>query len=212
MTSDERSAAGGAEIERRVSEFLHGELLSPGASVDRDSNLLSGEVLDSISVLRLVAFVQDAFHVGVQPSHFTVENFRSVAAIAAYVRRALDSQLPRPTSAMNDPAPQLALTHSQQQIWVGQRLHPASPLYNMAFAFVFPAALRSDVLLEAWQRVADASDALRTRVEDDGAVGARWTLTAGAATDRGGRAGPVAPTARSRCRGRSRRRVPTLVP
>jgi acyl carrier protein len=89
MANDERSGAGGAEIERRVSEFLHGELLSPGAAVDRDANLLSGEVLDSVSVLRLVAFVQDAFHIGVQPSHFTIENFRSVAAIAGYVLRTL---------------------------------------------------------------------------------------------------------------------------
>ena len=57
------------------------------------------------------------------------------------------------------------LTHSQKQIWVGQRLHPASPLYNMAFAFVFPAELRADLFCEAWQRVADASDALRTRLQ-----------------------------------------------
>lgn len=71
-----------------------------------------------------------------------------------------------------------ALTHSQQQIWVGQRLAPASPLYNMAFAFVFPAELRADLFREAWQRVADASDALRTRVADDGSGDARWTLAA----------------------------------
>ena len=56
------------------------------------------------------------------------------------------------------------LTHSQKQIWVGQRLHPESPLYNMAFAFVFPTELRADRFREAWRRVADASDALRTRI------------------------------------------------
>jgi hypothetical protein len=56
------------------------------------------------------------------------------------------------------------LTHSQQQIWVGQRLAPGSPLYNMAFAFIFPAGLKIDVFRQAWQRVADGSDALRTRI------------------------------------------------
>jgi amino acid adenylation domain-containing protein len=65
------------------------------------------------------------------------------------------------------------LTHAQTQIWVGQRLHPASPLYNMAFAFLFPAELRADLFQAAWRRVADASDALRTRVLDDGRGGAR---------------------------------------
>jgi len=74
-------------------------------------------------------------------------------------------------------APQ-ALTHSQQQIWLGQRLNPESPLYNMAFAFVFPAELRADLFCEAWQRVVDASDALRTRIVDDERGNSRWTLAA----------------------------------
>lgn len=60
-----------------------------------------------------------------------------------------------------------ALTHSQQQIWIGQQLNPASPLYNMAFAFVFPAELRADLFSAAWQRVVDGSDVLRTRIVDD---------------------------------------------
>ena len=49
-----------------------------------------------------------------------------------------------------------ALTHSQQHIWVGQRLNPTSPLYNMAFAFVCPAELDADRFCAAWQRVAPA--------------------------------------------------------
>jgi amino acid adenylation domain-containing protein len=58
------------------------------------------------------------------------------------------------------------LTHSQTQIWVGQRLHPESPLYNMAFAFVLPAELRPDLFCEAWRSVADRSDVLRTRIDE----------------------------------------------
>jgi amino acid adenylation domain-containing protein len=59
------------------------------------------------------------------------------------------------------------LTHSQAQIWVGQRLHPESPLYNMAFAFVFAAELHPDLFAEAWRRVVARSDALRTRVVEE---------------------------------------------
>jgi amino acid adenylation domain-containing protein len=62
----------------------------------------------------------------------------------------------------------VGFTHSQAQILVGQRLYPDSPLYNMAFAFVFPAEVRADLFGEAWRRVADASDALRTRIVEDG--------------------------------------------
>lgn len=78
-----------AEIEARVLDFLRAELVGPDAVVDRDSELLSGEVLDSMSVLRLAAFVGEAFAIAVQPSDFVVEHFRSVAAIGAYVRRTL---------------------------------------------------------------------------------------------------------------------------
>ncbi len=70
------------------------------------------------------------------------------------------------------------LTHSQTQIWIGQRLNPDSPLYNMAFAFVFPTELRADVFCEAWRRVADGSDALRTRLAEQAGGGRRRTLEA----------------------------------
>ncbi|MCK7494590.1 MAG: condensation domain-containing protein [Comamonadaceae bacterium] len=72
-------------------------------------------------------------------------------------------------------------------MWVGQRLSPASPLYNMAFAFVFPAEIRADLFCEAWQRVVDASDALRTRVVDDESGSSRWTLGGARAAHRGDR-------------------------
>ena len=66
-----------------------------------------------------------------------------------------------------------ALTHSQTQIWVGQKLNPTSPLYNMAFAFSFAKELDAELFVEAWRRVADTSDALRTRIVEqaDGGVG-----------------------------------------
>jgi len=67
----------------------------------------------------------------------------------------------------------IGLTHSQTQIWVGQRLNPASPLYNMAFAFVFPAEIRPDLFRRAWRLVADDSDALRTRVVEGKGGGVR---------------------------------------
>ncbi|MDX2437618.1 MAG: AMP-binding protein, partial [Acidobacteriota bacterium] len=71
------------------------------------------------------------------------------------------------------------LTHSQTQIWIGQRLHPESPLYNMAFAFVFPTALRIDLFCEAWRRVADVSDVLRTRLQEHEGAGRRTISEAG---------------------------------
>ena len=61
------------------------------------------------------------------------------------------------------------LTPGQIRIWTGQFLHPASPLYNMAFAFVIKGAIRTGCFRTAWQAMVDQSDALRTFVvEEDG--------------------------------------------
>lgn len=89
MTAD-RVPPPSAAIERRIQEFLERELLGPGAVVDRDVDLLSGEVLDSMGVLRLAAFVGEAFAIDVQPSDFVVENFRTIAVIAGYVQRSFE--------------------------------------------------------------------------------------------------------------------------
>ncbi len=77
------------EIEARLLAFLQRELLGPGVIVGRDTDLLSGEVLDSMSVLRLAAFVGQEFQLDIQPSDFVVENFRTLAVVAAYVRRSI---------------------------------------------------------------------------------------------------------------------------
>ena len=75
-----------AEIERRILEFVHQELV-PGVEVGRDDDLLS-DLLDSVSVLRLATFVDEAFDIVTRPADFLIENFETVAALADYVRRA----------------------------------------------------------------------------------------------------------------------------
>ena len=89
MANDARPVPEASEIEHRVMAFLQRELLEPGVTIGRDADLLSGEVIDSIGVLRLAAFVGEEFRMVIQPSDFVVENFRSVAVIAGYVGRAL---------------------------------------------------------------------------------------------------------------------------
>ena len=80
---------GSQEIEQRLFVFVRNELLSPETSVGRDEDLLSGELLDSIAVVRLGAFVEEEFHLAIQPADFVIENFRSIAALTAYVHRAV---------------------------------------------------------------------------------------------------------------------------
>jgi acyl carrier protein len=73
------------EVEGRILEFIRAELVSPGAAVGRDDDLLSDDLLDSIAVLRLATFVDEQYRLRMQPADFLVENFQTVAALARFV-------------------------------------------------------------------------------------------------------------------------------
>jgi acyl carrier protein len=85
MATDESASTPDDPVERRILDYLHRELVGSEARLDRDAALLSGGVLDSMGVLRLATFVGEAFGIEIQPADFVIENFSSVAAVAAYV-------------------------------------------------------------------------------------------------------------------------------
>ena len=76
-----------AEIQARLLDFIRDELLDEDIEVGPDDDLLSGELLYSLAVLRLATFVDETYAVGMQPADFTVENFQTVAALTDYVLR-----------------------------------------------------------------------------------------------------------------------------
>jgi acyl carrier protein len=47
-------------------------------------------MVNSMGMLRLVAFIDDTWDIRVPPEDFTIENFRTIAAIDAYLRARLD--------------------------------------------------------------------------------------------------------------------------
>lgn len=78
-----------ADLESRVLDFVRRELLGQDAAVMVDTDLLSGNLLDSMGVLRLANWVREEFGFEIQPRDFLIENFRSVGAVAGYVRRSM---------------------------------------------------------------------------------------------------------------------------
>jgi acyl carrier protein len=86
--TDEVTMPSIVDVERRIVEFMQRELLPPDVTVGRDDDLLSGDLLDSIGVLRLATFVDQEFAIGMQPSDFVIENFQTVAVLARYVEGA----------------------------------------------------------------------------------------------------------------------------
>lgn len=88
-----RAEDGPGPVENRILTWLREEALPPGDQVGPDDDLLS-ERLDSVAVLRLVAFVDDELGTSTGPSDFVLENFQTVSRIAEYVRRSTE----RPTA------------------------------------------------------------------------------------------------------------------
>jgi acyl carrier protein len=76
-----------AAISESILEFIRRELLRPGDTIDVHDDLLSGELLDSLGVLRLSTFVEQSFQIRVDPADFVVENFQNVEVLAQFVQR-----------------------------------------------------------------------------------------------------------------------------
>ncbi|MFE0642320.1 acyl carrier protein [Streptomyces sp. NPDC058877] len=68
-----------------VSEFLPGT--SP-AELPVDHDLLNDGVIDSLGVLKLIAWVEDRFELAVGDADLDPNNFRSVEAIDAFITEA----------------------------------------------------------------------------------------------------------------------------
>ena len=71
-------------------EFLRSELLTD-QSVGLDDSLLADGVVDSIGVMRLVAFIDERFAYRVPFDHVTIENFGTLRRLGAYLESCIDA-------------------------------------------------------------------------------------------------------------------------
>lgn len=59
-----------------------------------DDDLLLTGLVDSLGVMRLVAYIEDTFAVSVHPGDVTIENFRTIADMTRYIQ---EQQVSAPT-------------------------------------------------------------------------------------------------------------------
>lgn len=73
-----------------ITKFLVDEFLPdvPTESLDSDYDLLSGGVIDSLGLLKVIAWLEDQFDVVVDDIEIEPDNFRTVAAMNAFVQNA----------------------------------------------------------------------------------------------------------------------------
>ena len=75
-------------MKERLARYITSDLLNQGdLTVADDEDLLGSGLLDSLSVMSLVHFIEQELSIDVPAEDVTIENFVSLAAIDAYLRR-----------------------------------------------------------------------------------------------------------------------------
>lgn len=72
-------------IKESLARFVTEEILDQEELVSHDDNLLSDGMVDSLGMLRLVAYIEAEFATKIPPEDFTIENFRTIDIIGNYL-------------------------------------------------------------------------------------------------------------------------------
>ncbi|MBV9013757.1 MAG: acyl carrier protein [Pseudonocardiales bacterium] len=73
-----------------ITKFIVDEFLPdvPAESLAADYDLLSGGVIDSLGLLKVIAWLEDRFEIAVEDLEIAPDNFRTVAAMNAFIQNA----------------------------------------------------------------------------------------------------------------------------
>lgn len=82
------NAKGSESTRDAVLRFVRSELAYDDADVGESTDLIGAGVIDSMSLLRLVSFLEERFGIEVDDESLVPDNFRSIESIESYVRSA----------------------------------------------------------------------------------------------------------------------------
>lgn len=68
-----------------LKQYISQTLLNDRIQVEADDDLLGEEIIDSMGVMQLIAFIEDTFECDVAQADITITNFRTIEAIDAYL-------------------------------------------------------------------------------------------------------------------------------
>lgn len=76
-------------METKINDYISTELVTDPALLPlaNDTSLMDSNILDSVAFLNLVMFLEEEFGLTVADSDLSRDNFETVDAICAYVRR-----------------------------------------------------------------------------------------------------------------------------
>lgn len=72
-------------------EFIEGEIIVDDIALEAETDLLLTGAVDSLGVIRITHWMEETTGIVVDPSDVTLENFQTVAKMAAYLEAQLAS-------------------------------------------------------------------------------------------------------------------------
>jgi acyl carrier protein len=75
------------DVEARVRAFIVEQLDPDAGGLGADADLLAAGLLNSLTLMHLVMYLEEAFAIEVTPAEFDARNFRTLRAIEAFVQR-----------------------------------------------------------------------------------------------------------------------------
>ena len=88
MTSSETKTLNTIELTQKLTAYVLSDVLLDSSQTELapDDDLLEDGLVDSLGVMRLIAFIDDEFGFAVPPEDVTVDSFMSVSAIVTYLQ------------------------------------------------------------------------------------------------------------------------------
>ena len=76
---------------QKIVNFIRQEIVAKAdaPAISADDDLLDNSTIDSLAIMRLVAFLEQEFQIAIPASEITVENFQTVRVISDYLQSKL---------------------------------------------------------------------------------------------------------------------------
>ena len=74
-------------MKETIIEFIRDELLDDDIEINENTSLFKSKVLDSMSLVGLIAFLEESYHIRVKPMEIVFDNLDTVSGILGYIER-----------------------------------------------------------------------------------------------------------------------------
>ena len=73
-------------MKEKIIEYITTQLINEeNAVITEDEDLLGSGVLDSISAMKLISFIEESFEIKVNPEDMVIENFMDVNSMESFI-------------------------------------------------------------------------------------------------------------------------------